>query len=156
MKYSKIISVMLILLVTSSCCSIMLSPQQEVGIASNPSGAKVIIDGQEVGNTPLTTSLARKNNHNVKIELDGFMPYELHLTKKTSGWVFGNIIFGGIIGLVVDLATGALYVLTPEDIQANLIKSDTGMLNNEDILFFAFVLEPETKWTKIGNLERKN
>ena len=156
MNYSKIISVVLVILVTSSCCSIMLSPKQEVGIASNPSGAKVIVDGQDIGKTPLTTSLKRSNNHNVKVELDGFMPYELHLTKKTSGWVFGNIIFGGIIGLVVDLATGSLYVLTHEQIQANLIKSDTGMLNNEDTLYFAFVLEPENDWKKIDNLERKN
>jgi len=154
MNYSKILSVMLILLVTSSCCTIMLSPQQEVGIASNPSGARIIIDGQDIGKTPLTTSLKRSNNHTVKVELEGYLPYELNLTKSVSGWVFGNIIFGGIIGLVVDLATGALYVLTPEQIQANLIK--TGMLYNEDNLYFAFVLEPDTSWTKIGNLEKIN
>ena len=156
MNYQKTISIIIVLSMLTSCCTIMLSPQQQVGIASNPSGAKVFIDGQEAGNTPLTTSLARKNNHTVKIELVGFMPYEIHLTKKTSGWVFGNIIFGGLIGLVVDLATGALYVLTPDQIQANLIKSDTGMNNREDILYLAFIMEPNPSWEKIGNLEKKN
>lgn len=153
MTFVKLTSFMLILLLVSGCCTIMLSPEQDVGITSNPSGAKITIDGKEVGNTPMTTSLARKNAHSIKIQLDGYMPYEIHLTKNTSSWVFGNIIFGGLIGLVVDMATGALYELTPDQVQANLIKSDTGM-KNEDTLYIAFTMIPDPKWKKIGNLTK--
>ena len=155
MKHSKKIPFVITLLLIASCCTIMLTPEQDVGISSNPSGAKVLIDGRDMGTTPMTVSLARKNTHSVKVELDGFMPYEIHLTKSTSGWVFGNIIFGGIIGLIIDMSNGALYELTPEDIQANLIKSDTGMLD-DDTLYIAFTMKPHPSWEKIGNLEVKN
>jgi hypothetical protein len=86
----------------------MQGTKQQIGISSNPSGANVIIDGKNFGNTPLTAELSRKDNHIVKIELDGFLPYETTLTKKVSGWVAGNIIFGGLIGLAID-AISALF-----------------------------------------------
>lgn len=35
----------------------------------------------------------------VGIKLDGYEPYELTLTRKTSGWVIGNILFGGWVWL---------------------------------------------------------
>lgn len=40
-----------------------------------------------------------------------------------SGWVWGNVFFGGLIGLAIDAGTGNLHNIEPEHIQANLTKA---------------------------------
>ena len=154
-KTSFVFVASLVLFLIIGCATIMQGTKQNIGISSNPSGAKVIIDGRIIGNTPLMEKLSRKDNHFVKIELDGFIPYETTLTRKLSGWVAGNIIFGGLIGLAVDAITGGMYKLTPEQIQAELKKSGMSMKLDEDKLFITFTLEPNPKWEKIGELEKR-
>ena len=149
----KIFLVLLLFLV--GCATIMQGTKQQIGISSNPSGAKVIIDGKTFGNTPLTAELSRKDNHIVKIELDGFLPYETTLTRKVSGWVAGNIIFGGLIGLAIDAISGGMYKLTPDQIQAELKKSGMSLNLDKDKLFFTFTLTPNPKWEKIGQLKKR-
>jgi len=40
---------------------------------------------------------------------------------EVNGWYFGNVIFGGLIGLLaVDPATGAMYTLKPKEISTTL------------------------------------
>src|SRR6056297_542367 len=95
----------------SGCASIIHGTGQDVGFSSSPTNALVTINGVELGRTPLTTELKRKNNHMVKLELDGYMPYETTFTRKVSGWVWGNIVFGGLIGLAVDGISGGIYKL---------------------------------------------
>jgi hypothetical protein len=82
------------------CATIMHGTSQQIGISSMPSGAKVSVDSNPMGVTPIFASLSRGDNHIIKIELDGYVPHEMTITKKTSGWVWGNIVFGGLIGLV--------------------------------------------------------
>lgn len=141
-----------------SCGTIMNGTSQDVGFSSNPSDAKVTIDGIPSGNTPVTVSLSRKNNHAVMIELEGFYPYSNTLTGSVSGWVWGNILFGGLIGLAIDAISGGLYVLTPEQIAAELKKSDevgrVELKNNQ--LYITVVLQPKPEWEKIGQLEKLN
>ncbi|KGQ53534.1 hypothetical protein IO44_11000, partial [Gallibacterium anatis str. Avicor] len=39
----------------------------------------------------------------------------VNVTPKIDGWYIGNILFGGIVGLlIVDPITGAMYKLPPE------------------------------------------
>ncbi|BAL80887.1 PEGA domain-containing protein [Caldisericum exile] len=47
-----------------------------ISILSNPSGAKVLIDGIEVGTTPYNTSSITEGKHKIHVELDGYLPYE--------------------------------------------------------------------------------
>ena len=104
----------------TSCATIMHGTRQSVGIASNPSNASVWVDKIYSGNTPVIIDMSRKDNHIVRIELDGYQPYEATFSRQLSGWVFGNIVFGGVIGLAVDAISGGLYMLTPEQVQAEL------------------------------------
>ena len=87
----------------------------------------------------------------VKIELDGYQPYETNLTRSTSGWVWGNIVFGGLIGLVVDASAGGMYKLTPDQIDSELRSAHAEALSN-DGLFIAVVLKADPSWEKIGSL----
>lgn len=141
---------------TSSCATIIHGSKQSVSISSNPSSATVTVDNQDKGKTPLTTTLSRKDHHTVKIELPGYMAYETKFTRKVDGWIAGNIIFGGIIGLAVDAITGGMYKLTPDQIQADL-KSNTASLRKiKDGLFLTVVLRPDPNWEKIGQLTKIN
>ena len=151
--YSTIICILLIQL--TGCATIMHTSRQEVGISSQPSGATVFVNGVEGGRTPLSMNLKRKNLHFIKIELDGYLPYEITLTRKTSGWIWGNIIFGGLIGLAVDAITGGMYKLTPEQVMAELRKDSPQNNRGKDNLFITVILEPNPSWEKIGNLRKK-
>ncbi len=141
-----------------SCCTIMHGTTQDIAISSYPSEATVTLDGGMVlGKTPVITELSRKKDHIIKIELEGYMPYEIGLTGEVSGWVWGNIIFGGLIGLAVDAITGGLYVLTPEDVTAELKEiektKDTSDSRIEDSqIFITIVLHPDPSWKKIDQL----
>ena len=140
---------------TSGCATIMHGSTQDISISSVPTNASVTINGNSRGETPLLISLNRKENHSVSIHLDGYEKYETYLTRSTSGWIFGNIIFGGLIGLVVDAATGSIYKLSPETISTQL-KEDRRIAEKSGGEFFiAIVMEPDPEWEKIGSLVRK-
>ncbi|MFD2532062.1 PEGA domain-containing protein [Gracilimonas halophila] len=154
MKKTKLtILTVLMLVFTQACGTIMQGTTQEVGISSNPSKASVTINGQDKGTTPMVLDLKRKDSHMIRIELDGYETYETTLTRKVSGWVWGNIVFGGLIGLVVDAAAGGMYKLTPEQISAELRNGNLSLNENNDGFFIAVVLEPNPEWEKIGSLK---
>jgi len=130
----------------------MHGASQEVGFSSNPSNARVFVDGVPVGRTPLNTKLSRNDNHIVKIELDGYMPYEATLTRSVSGWVWGNLVFGGLVGLVVDAVSGGIYKLTPDQIQGEL-REDVASGYSDGSLYLAVAFGHEQGWEQIGALQ---
>lgn len=142
-----------IAVVLAGCATIIHSTTQQIGIGSNPSNASVTIDGASFGRTPTIASLKRGDNHIVKIELEGYRPYEMAITKKVSGWVWGNLVFGGLIGLAVDAISGGLYTLTPEQIQADLRAYGAANLElGEDGIYIFATLHPDPSWRKVGQL----
>lgn len=154
MKKKYLLPAILLALLTSSCGTIIHGSKQDVSISSNPSSASVTIDNQEIGKTPLTTNLSRKDHHMVKIELAGYLPYETKLTRKVDGWIAGNIIFGGLIGLAVDAITGGMYKLTPDQIQAELRNNTVSVKQLKNSMYIAVVLKPKEEWQKVGQLEK--
>ena len=140
----------------SGCATIIHGSKQSVSIASNPSSATVTIDNQDQGKTPLTIKLERKDHHTVKVELPGYLAYETKFTRKVDGWIAGNIIFGGLIGLAVDAITGGMYKLTPDQIQADLKSNTTSLRTIKDGVFLTVFLKPNPNWEKIGQLTKIN
>lgn len=136
----------------ASCATIIHGTRQEIGFSSSPTGAIVFIDKKELAKTPFIASLTRKDKHLVRIEMPGYEPFEMLITKKVSGWVWGNIVFGGLIGLIVDAVSGGIYELNPGQVQAALSKKQFGFLHKQDFICVAVALKPEPGWRKIGNL----
>lgn len=141
------------MMLLSSCATIMHGTTQSIGISSNPSKAGIWVDGQYFGETPMIVKLNRKDNHFLKIQLQGYQTYETTLTREMSGWMFGNIVFGGFIGLAVDAISGGIYRLTPEQVNAQMCQDNMTCMKNGDNSYIAIVLEPDASWEKIGQLE---
>ena len=146
----------------TGCATIMHGTSQDIGLQSSPTNAKVLVDGLPMGNTPVVAKLSRKDNHIVKMNLDGYQPFEATLTRGTSGWVWGNIVFGGLIGLAVDAMSGGLYNLTPNQISGQLSggvipqgKPPTAMITKDGI-FITVVMHADPAWKRIGSLAKAN
>jgi hypothetical protein len=143
-----------LVLVAMGCATIMHGTRQSIGIGSTPTGATVLVDQQPQGTTPVVAKLSRKDHHVLRIEMGGYQPYEATITKKLSGWVWGNIVFGGLIGLAVDAISGGLYKLTPEQIQAELKKEGVGFRIDKDTILLTVTLRPDPSWERIGQMQR--
>jgi hypothetical protein len=137
------------------CATIMQGTNQELSVASTPSGARVLVDGTEMGRTPYVASLKRKDKHVVRIEMDGYQPFELPIARATSGWVWGNIVFGGLPGLAIDAISGGLYKLKPEQVEATLAQSTAAVGEHGDVMVLAVVLRADPEWERIGGLARR-
>ena len=89
----------------------------------------------------------------MRMELAGYQPYETTVTHSVSGWVWGNIVIGGLIGLAVDAISGGLYKLTPEQVSATMLTKSASLARTPDGLYVAVVMTPEPGWQKVGQLQ---
>lgn len=95
-------------------------PEIKVRIASIPSGANVLVDGQDRGMTPLVVALSRKDYHHIVISKAGYEDHVQDLRPGPNPWFFGNILIGGVIGMAVDMGTGAVVWLNPPELAARM------------------------------------
>ena len=131
----------------SGCATIVHSGPRSIPIASSPPGAKVSIYDRSnqlvmtnttpfVAQLPVKFGYFKSQNYRLDFQMPGYAPVSTNIESSVSGWYFGNLLFGGIIGmLIVDPLTGAMYNLTPEKIeqpltrgQADSIRSGNGVL----------------------------
>ena len=102
-------------------------PNQPVSFQSTPAAASFTIQSSSglqmgQGNTPATLTLPRRNEYQVQISLDGYQTQSAVLTKGVNGWIWGNLLFGWIVGFIVDFATGSAYKLEPATVQVGLVE----------------------------------
>ena len=110
-----------VVLALSGCASIFNGKTQSVVVSSVPEGANAAVTNRagekgHTGVTPVTLTLNRGAGYfkpeiyTVTLTKEGFSTRQLTLTGTVSGWYIGNILFGGLIGmLAVDPVTGAMY-----------------------------------------------
>lgn len=107
-------------LLCSGCASIVSGRHAEVAIHSYPANAHVVIRdkrGNEVASThtPGKVVLRRKDKfifparYTATISAPGYQTAQVPIRSTLNPWVAGNLVFGGIPGLVVDNATGAAW-----------------------------------------------
>ncbi|MBI5463599.1 MAG: PEGA domain-containing protein, partial [Ignavibacteriales bacterium] len=114
-------------LLFSGCATIMHGTHQEIEVSSSPSGARVWVDNNEVGVSPLFVEVKRSDEHILRIELSGYQRAELTITKRMSGWLLADLVVPfAYLGLPIDLLSGALYTLTADKFFAELEKEDIG------------------------------
>lgn len=108
------------------CASIIKGTKQDISINSTPSNAKVVVKtkgGIEKfsGTTPCSVKLAKKQEYQVIVTLEGFKEQTIWLDQSFEAWTIGNLLCGGVIGLIVDAANGAMWKLEPDAIQVTMM-----------------------------------
>jgi len=107
----------------AACATIIHGPRQDVPVNTVPSGVTVEVLGRTY-TTPATIELKRTDLPvTLKFSKEGYETLEFTLNKTVDGWILGNIIFGGIPGLIVDLATGSTQKIVPGTVQVTLKES---------------------------------
>jgi hypothetical protein len=120
-----------LLAATSGCATIISGTTQRIGFESTPPGAQLHIDGGSY-TTPAQVKLSRAKNYEVDFEKDEYLPATRQVTRGTNGWVFGNILIGGIIGLLVDYSTGAANKLEPDVVRVELVRKPSPPASQQD------------------------
>ncbi|PMR69401.1 hypothetical protein [Halomonas heilongjiangensis] len=137
MKLVKCAAALAIIASMTGCASIVGDKDQSITINSTPSKAQVLIideTSKEVfaGETPTTVQLRKADgsyfggkSYTVHIAKEGFQERTMMINSTPNGWyIGGNLVFGGLIGwLIVDPFTGAMYNLTPDQINTTLGES---------------------------------
>lgn len=111
----------------SRCASVAHGRYQQVPVNSSPSGANVSVDcgngTKDAGQTPVTVNLKRNAEPcTLAVSKDGYEDAKVAFAKSISGWTWGNLAIGGIIGWIVDGADGAIYNRVPDTVSVNLTK----------------------------------
>jgi hypothetical protein len=101
------------------CATLTTSSSQTVTMTTEPAGAACTFkrDGQVIGVVnPTPGSLSVSKSHtaiDVACTKEGFVDSTGSVGSKFQAMTFGNILFGGIIGIVVDAASGATAEYEP-------------------------------------------
>lgn len=101
-----------------ACATITRGSSQEFTVESTPPGARVSTsNGFQCDATPCTFRMPRKDEFRATVSMEGYVSQEHNIQSGMSGGgaagLAGNVIFGGIVGGVVDASSGALNDLTP-------------------------------------------
>lgn len=93
-------------LLLAACGTIVGQKTFHVPIDSVPQGAVVAYRDANVGVTPCTVVMTRTCSQ-VTLRKEGFHDQVVEVGARTSGWIVGNLLFGGPVGVAIDAAGGA-------------------------------------------------
>lgn len=124
-KAFKIIAILLCPIFLLGCATIVSGRSQKISVNTNPDEATITVNGM-AQKSPCSFTLDRTTpSYQVKIEKVGYKTVTLTIKRGINGWIFGNIIFGGIIGIVIDCASGSVYSFSPSEIEQSLIPENS-------------------------------
>ncbi len=148
---------LIIVVLLTGCASIIHGSRQDIRVVSNPSGAVVRVNlNNQATTTPGMLTLSRKEiAYALTFEKEGYKPVEVSLRRTVDGWLFGNIIFGGIIGIVIDFASGSAYKLTPGEVEIALGEMSASAKKSGGLVVFADLQQlPSSLKNKISEKDR--
>jgi hypothetical protein len=109
----------------TACATVTLGSNDAWVVNSEPPGASVTTtNGHFCASTPCAIKMPRKSEFSAEIKKPGFKTATVSVTHKTAGsgaaGVAGNVLVGGVIGLGVDMVTGASQDLVPNPVTVKL------------------------------------
>ena len=126
-----VFGLLLAVLCLLGCATIVRGTSQDIPIQSHPAHARVFVDGVDMGITPTVLNLTRSKPHSIRLSLAGHEDVMINLDRKfkLGASVVGNIFSFGIVGLVVDVANGSAYQLTPDTVTRGM--AEHGLVQGE-------------------------
>ncbi len=149
----------------TGCASIVSGGPKTLPILSQPDDAACEIVDARTGTTitktrtPFTATLANdagffKNaKYKVKISKAGYVPREVAVEAGVNGWYFGNIVFGGLLGiLIIDPATGAMWKIHQDSVSVNLYPDTPEGRNalDEELRLKAAAVKEKSEQVRMG------
>jgi hypothetical protein len=125
MTFGRTVVASLSLTLLVGCGAIMHGGRQTIDIQSTPSGAKIETNPiSMVYTTPSTLNLERKNSYLLTFTSPGYNPATIAINNSIGvGTIIMDVVFGGIIGVVIDAVTGDWFGLSPESVIVSLTKT---------------------------------
>ena len=111
-----ILVLLVLIFLISGCATIFKGNSSVVDFSTKPSGADVYVNGFNRGKTPINLKLESKKTYNIEFKKDGYVSQTYTITNHVGGgWVILDIL-AGLVGVVIDAATGSWYDLDQDAI----------------------------------------
>lgn len=125
MKQLQIAFAILTLCALSGCGAIMHGGRQTIDVQSAPAGIKIVTNPISMDyTTPSSLNLERKNSYLLTFSSPGYASSTVAVNNNIGiGTVVMDVLFGGIVGVVIDAVTGSWYGLSPESVMVSLTKA---------------------------------
>ncbi len=145
MKTKLMAVVLLPVLLLTGCATIINKDVFPLTINSNPDGANISIQDEKgtkiySGTAPATVSLAagesyfHAKSYHITFSKAGYADQYADVKATLSGWYICNILFGGLIGMLIfDPITGKMWKLPPGVVVGNLSQK-TALNQNQSTL----------------------
>ena len=104
----------IIMILLWGCATLFNDKDPPVSFQSNPSAAKVYVNGNYMGDTPFAINLKTDKSYTIEFRKEGYKPKTYFLNNNVGvGWIVLDVL-AGLIPIVVDAATGAWYEFSEE------------------------------------------
>tara|TARA_R110000868_G_scaffold51796_5_gene163716 strand:- start:302 stop:733 length:432 start_codon:yes stop_codon:yes gene_type:complete len=104
----------------AGCSFLTEGVRQDISVSTTPSGAACVFmrGGQKIAEVNPTpgSAIIRKDKHDITVECEkeGYQKATMLNESDVAAASFGNIIIGGVPGIITDLATGASNKYDPK------------------------------------------
>jgi len=130
-KFITFIATAAVGLFLSACATLVTKGSQEITFKGIPGTTvtdtkKNTVIAEIAQNGFATVSLKKRlSGVDVKATKEGYDPLNIHMGTKIQTWFWGNILFGGIPGIVIDVATGKMKKFKDTLVDVTLMPSAT-------------------------------
>ncbi|HYK09784.1 MAG TPA: hypothetical protein VEV39_03205 [Gemmatimonadales bacterium] len=135
MRALRIASV-LVLVPLGACGVIFNGSNQAIQVQSSPDAAKVTANpGGQTSTTPTTLTLSRKDSYTLTFTKDGYKDATFSIQSHAKGGIIVlDVLLTGLVGVVIDAATGGWNGLSPESATVAMTKS-SAMVSGPDTIY---------------------
>lgn len=108
-----------------ACATITRGTTQQFTIESSPPSARASTsNGFTCDSTPCTLRMPRKDGFSVNVSKEGYVSETRAVNSSMGGGgtmaLLGNVIFGGLVGIIVDVVNGSTNDLSPDPLVVTL------------------------------------
>ena len=125
---------LVVITLNTGCATITRGTTQNVAVDTNPQQATVTTNSGPGCTSPCTLDLKRNMGHIITATKTGYKPKTAAIRNEISGGgaagMIGNAVFGGIVGVAVDAASGAAFDLYPAKLTLMLDKEEEDILTS--------------------------
>jgi len=119
---TKLLALSLIIFYLTSCATLFKGTSEEVNFKTSHDPAEIWINGQNMGQTPMSIKLESKKTYTIEFKKEDYKTVTKTITNHVgAGWIILDVL-GGLIPVIVDAATGAWYSFDQKNVNAILEK----------------------------------